>query len=164
MSASGQKYLENYATPMGTVPISVIYGFEYPCEEISRKAITRRRRNPPTPGGDERPLPLPRKTKGCLSDLKQYRRARLVSGRQASLSRLPRRCSLVRVCPGPPARSVHKCQNMAEVRSWYWSSRSVHCNLPFRRRGVHIALLVVFSSIIQLHDALFNRMDSLNLS
>ena len=118
MSLSDQKYLKKFATPMGTVPISVIYGFEYPCGEIPRNAITRRRRTPA-----EKPLPLPRKTRGCLSDLRQYRRARLVSGRQVSLSRLPRGSSLVLVCPGPPARSVHKCQNMAELRSWYWSSR-----------------------------------------
>ena len=120
MSVNHPGYLENYATPMGTVPISVIYGFEYPCGEIYRNAITKRRRNP---ASGERPLPLPRKTRGCLSDLKQYRRARLVSGRQVPLSRLPRRCSLVKVCPGPPPRSVHKCQNMSECRSWYWSSR-----------------------------------------
>ena len=132
---SDQKYLENYATPMGTVPISVIYGFEYPCGEMARNAITRRRRNPP---GVERPLPLslPRKTRGCLSDLKQYRRARLVSGRQASLARLPRGRSLAQVCPGPPARSVHKYQNMAEVRSWYWRSGQVR-SCYWSSRSVH---------------------------
>ena len=114
---SYEKLLGNGCTPMGTVPISVIYGFEYPCEKTNCNTITRRRK-----AGVER-TPLPKKTRGCLSDIKQYRRAMLVSGRATGVSRLTRDSSLVIVRPVYVTRSVHKCQNMSGTSSWYWKSR-----------------------------------------
>ena len=56
-------------TPMGTVPISVIYGFEYPYGKPDCNAITSLRMKKPAREGW---AGLPRKTRGCLSDIKVH--------------------------------------------------------------------------------------------
>ena len=66
---SYEKFLENGCTPMGTVPISVIYGFEYPCGKTNPNAITSERR---LGKAGEGMVGLPRKTRGCLSDIKVH--------------------------------------------------------------------------------------------
>ena len=62
-------------TPMGTVPISVIYGFEYPLNGSESRTKTRGE-SLHTSGENKKINPLPsvasvRKTKGCLSNLQR---------------------------------------------------------------------------------------------
>ena len=62
-------------TPMGTVPISVIYGFEYPLNGSETRTKTRGE-SLHTSGENKKINPLPsvasvRKTKGCLSNLQR---------------------------------------------------------------------------------------------
>ena len=62
-------------TPMGTVPISVIYGFEYPLNGSESRTKTKGE-SLHTSGENKKINPLPsvasvRKTKGCLSNLQR---------------------------------------------------------------------------------------------
>ena len=73
-------------TPMGTVPISVIYGFEYPLNGSETRTKTRGE-SLHTSGENKKINPLPsvasvRKTKGCLTKiLSQYKKPYVASTR-----------------------------------------------------------------------------------
>ena len=84
----------NNLTPMGTIPISVIYGFEYPLNGFNPKIKTRERdlkilvkkKENYSIEKDEcvgQSL-IVRKTKGCLTDLLKYRKPNFVSSRTSS--------------------------------------------------------------------------------
>ena len=86
-----KKFLENNnnVTPMGAIPISVIYGFEYPLngsypqiKTIGKDMNTYCGKNPdissllPTGSGSNI---IRKKTKGCLTDIKKYWKANQVT-------------------------------------------------------------------------------------
>ena len=80
----------NLTTPMGTIPISVIYGFEYPCQN---KSSTRRYERSELVQvtsrcrvGESDNLKMKRKSRGCLTEIKKYRKPNLISSTANTIS------------------------------------------------------------------------------
>ena len=79
----------NLLTPMGTVPISVIYGFEYPLIQCKPKSNNNRKLfsghdnvlQEIVKVGDaiDGNIKMKRKTKGCLTEIKKYRKPNVIS-------------------------------------------------------------------------------------
>ena len=80
----------NLTTPMGTIPISVIYGFEYPCQS---KSSTRRHERSELVQvtsscrvGESDNLKMKHRTRGCLTEIKKYRKPNLISSTAHTIS------------------------------------------------------------------------------
>ena len=84
----------NNVTPMGAIPISVIYGFEYPLngsyphiktigKNTNKYCCKNLDINFPVPSGSNINV-IRKKTKGCLTDIKKYWKANQVTTTSSS--------------------------------------------------------------------------------